>query len=100
MTHYSKYKDYKNRQNLKKNYINIFVLKYLLKNSQMPKYLRFKVMWKIQKLHDKTHFNKVKNRCITSTKVRSISRISNFSKGFLKNHLSWGKINGFKKASW
>lgn len=100
MTHYSKYKDYQNRQNLKKNYLNLFALKYLLKNSKMPKYLRFKLTWKIQKLQKEIHFNKIKNRCITSTKIRSISRISNLSKAFFRNDLNWGKINGFRKSSW
>jgi len=100
MTHYSKYKDYIRRQKLKKTFINIFVLKYLINNLQISKSVRFKIMLKLQKLHKNTHFNKIKNRCIVSTKVRSISRTSNLTNAFFKKNINWGKINGFRKSSW
>jgi hypothetical protein len=88
MTHYSKYKDYVRRQKLKKNFITIFVLKYIIKNLKITKNIRFKVMLKIQKFHKYNQINKIKNRCIVSTKVRSISRVSNLTNAFLKKNIN------------
>jgi ribosomal protein S14 len=35
-----------------------------------------------------------------STKVRAVSRLTNLTKSSFKENLKWGKLNGFKKASW
>jgi hypothetical protein len=35
-----------------------------------------------------------------STKVRSVSRLSNMTKATLKKNIQWGRLNGFKKSSW
>jgi ribosomal protein S14 len=99
MTHYSKYKDYKIRRSLKITNIKLFVLKYFLKDSNKSKNFRFKINLKIQKLYSDAFQTKVKNRCIHSTKVRSVSRISNLTKASFKDNLNFGKVNGFTKSS-
>jgi hypothetical protein len=35
-----------------------------------------------------------------STKIRAVSRVSNLTKASFKDNLKWGRLNGFRKASW
>lgn len=100
MTHYSKYSDYKIRQNFKNKQINWLILKYFLYNTKIAKNIRFKIMLKMNKFYKSFLKNRIKNRCMVSTKVRSVNRTSNLTKAFTKNYLSFGKLNGFKKSSW
>ena len=100
MTKYSKYKDYSLRKNLKEQELNVFVLKSFLLNKKIPVKLRFKIMLKTHKLYNHLLGNKYKNRCMFSTKVRSVNRLTNLTKSTFKENLKWGKISGFRKASW
>ena len=88
MTHSSKYKDYFYRQQLKKYQKDILVLKYLMKNIDISKSFRFKLMLKIQLLRKKNFKNKIKNRCMFTSKVRSVSRLSNLTKASFKSNIN------------
>jgi hypothetical protein len=87
MTHYSKYKDFQLRKELKINESNIFVLKSLLLNKKTSKKIRFKIMLKIHKVYNHLLGNKYKNRCMFSTKVRAVSRLTNLTKSSFKENL-------------
>lgn len=100
MTKYSNYKDYQLRKNLKDNELNIFVLKSFLLKKKTPKNIRFKIMLKIHKLYGGLLGNKYKNRCILSTKIRSVNRLTNLTKASFQENLKWSKLSGFRKASW
>lgn len=100
MTQYSNYKDFTLRKNIKLKQSNIFILKSFLLNKKSSKKIRFKIMLKMHRLYNALLGNKFKNRCIFSTKIRSVSRLTNLTKASFKDNLQWGKLNGFKKASW
>lgn len=100
MTKYSNYKDYKLRKDLRDNELNIFILKSFLLKKKTPKKTRFKIMLKIHKLYSGLLGNKYKNRCIFSTKIRSVNRLTNLTKASFQENLKWGKLSGFRKASW
>ena len=87
MTKYSKYKDYNLRKQLKTNELNIFILKSFLLRKETSKKIRFKIMLKIHKLYSNLLGNKFKNRCMFSTKVRSVSRLTNLTKASFKDNL-------------
>jgi len=57
-------------------------------------------MLKMHKLYHSLLGNKFKNRCIFSTKIRSVSRLTNLTKSSFRENFRWGKLSGFKKASW
>lgn len=100
MTKYSNYKDFSLRKKLKENQSKIFILKSFLLKEEISKTIRFKIMLKIQQLHKGLIGNKTKNRCIFSTKIRSVSRLTNLTKSSFRENLRWGKLTGFRKASW
>ncbi len=100
MTKYSNFKDFKLRQNLKNKQLKILILKSFLLNKENSKKLRFKIMLKLHKLYNNLLGNKIKNRCMFSTKIRSVSRLTNLTKSTFRENLRWGKLNGFRKASW
>lgn len=100
MTKYSNYKDNIRRQNLKQKQINIIILKSFLKNEYNSKSYKFKIMLKMNQLYQETLGNKIKNRCIFSTKIRSVSRLTNMTKASFKENINWGQLNGFRKSSW
>jgi hypothetical protein len=87
MTKYSKYKDFNLRKRLKENESNIFILKSFLLNKKTSKKIRFKIMLKIHKLYTGLLGNKYKNRCMSSTKVRSVNRLTNLTKSTFKEEL-------------
>lgn len=99
MTSYSKFKDYQNRQNLALNYKNLLILKSFLLNQKKDKKIRFKIMLKLNQTYNTLLGNKIKNRCIMSTKVRSVSRLTNLTKSFFSENLKKGNVSGFKKGS-
>ena len=55
---------------------------------------------KVHKLYNNLLGNKFKNRCVFSTKARAVTRLTNLTKASFNENLKWGKLNGFKKASW
>ena len=100
MTKYSNYKDYNLRKQLKINELDIFVLKSFLLRTEIPKKIRFKIMLKIHQIYNNLLGNRFKNRCVFSTKVRAVIRLTNLTKASFNENLKWGKVNGFRKASW
>ena len=80
MTKYSRYKDYNLRKQLKIKESNIFILKSFLLRIETSKKIRFKIMLKMTKLYNGLLGNKFKNRCMSSTKVRNVSRLTNLTK--------------------
>ena len=99
MTKYSKYKDYNNRKNLILRYKDLMVIKSFLLNQKKDKKIRFKIMLKLNQTYNTLHGNKIKNRCMISSKVRSVSRLTNLTKAFFSENLKTGSISGFKKGS-
>jgi len=100
MTKYSNFKDFNLRNKLKKNQMNTFILKSFLFKEETSKKMRFKIMLKMHKMYHNLLGNKFKNRCVFSTKIRSVSRLVNLTKSTFRETLRWGKLNGFRKASW
>lgn len=100
MTKYSNFKDYNLRKNIGKENEKIFLLKSFLLNQQKNKKICFKIMLKLSRTYHTLIGNKIKNRCIFSTKVRSVYRITNLTKSTFRENLRWGKVSGFRKASW
>ena len=100
MTKYSNYKDYKLRKDLKTKQKDFFLIKSFLLNKKNNKKIRFKIMLKLMRDYRSFLGNKFKNRCIFSTKIRSVSRITNLTKSSFRENLRWGKLSGFQKASW
>ena len=71
-----------------------------LAQEETSKKMRFKIMLKMHKMYHNLLGNKFKNRCVFSTKIRSVSRLVNLTKSTFRETLRWGKLNGFRKASW
>jgi ribosomal protein S14 len=99
MSKHANYKDFFLRKQLKLKQKNTFILKSLLLNEKNPKTIRFKIMLKMHKLYKDLLGVKFKNRCIFSTKIRSVSRLTNLTKSSLRDNIRWGKVTGFRKAS-
>jgi hypothetical protein len=54
----------------------------------IDKKTRFKIMLKYQQLYKKKiSQNRLKNRCMVSTKVRSVARLVNMTKATLKKNI-------------
>lgn len=87
MTHYSNYKDYELRKNLEKNEKKFFLLKSFLFNQKSPRKIRFKIMLKIDRIYSALFTQKVKNRCIFSTKVRAVYRQTNLTKSSFRDNV-------------
>ena len=100
MSKHANYKDFYLRKRLKLNQNNIFVLKSFLLNTKNSKKIRFKIMLKLHQLYKDLLGNRFKNRCMFSTKIRSVSRLTNLTKSSLRDNIRWGKVSGFRKASW
>lgn len=100
MTKFSNYKDYDLRKKIEKNEKNIFLLKSFLLNQKNSKKIRFKIMLKLSRTYSGLIGNKLINRCMMTTKIRSVSRLTNLTKSSFRDNLRWGKVSGFKKASW
>ncbi len=100
MSRHANYKDFFLRKQYKSNQKKLIILKFFLFKSQKEKKNSFKFMLKLAKLHKALFNNRIKNRCMFSTKIRSVSRLSNLTKSSFRENLRWGKLNGFKKASW
>lgn len=100
MTSYSKFKDYNNRKKLALNYKDLIILKSFLLNQKKDKKIRFKIMLKLNQTYSTLLGNKIKNRCMVSSKVRSVSRVTNLTKAFFSENLKGGFVSGFKKGSW
>lgn len=87
MSKYANYKDFHLRKRLELNQRNILILKSFLLNEKNSKKNRFKIMLKLHKLYNDLLGNKVKNRCIFSTKIRSVSRLTNLTKSSFRDNL-------------
>jgi len=87
MTKYANYKDFNLRKNLEKNQKNIFLLKSFLLNQKNSKKIRFKIMLKMDRTYNTLLGNKIKNRCIYSTKIRSVYRVTNLTKSSFRDNL-------------
>lgn len=100
MTKYSNYKDYANRIKKKEIQKKLLILKSFLLNEKNSKKIRFKIMLILTRNKLTLGSNKIINRCMYSTKIRSVSRITNLTKSSFRDNIRWGLINGFKKSSW
>jgi len=99
MTKYSNFKDHNLRQKYKKKDKQVFLFKSLLLNERNSSKIRFKIMLKLDRIYRELSYNKIKGRCMFSTKVRSISRMTNLTKSSFRDNLRLTNISGFKKAS-
>jgi hypothetical protein len=87
MTKYSNYKDFYLRQKIKVKQKKIFLLKSFLLNQKISKKIRFKIMLKFDRNYNTLIFNKIKNRCMFSTKIRAVSRLTNLTKSTFRDYL-------------
>ena len=87
MTKHANFKDFLLRKNLKTYQDDLLVLKCLLLNKKNSQKTRFKIMLKMHKLYRDLLGNKLKNRCISSTKIRSVSRLTNLTKSTFRETL-------------
>ncbi len=100
MTRHGNYKDFVLREKLKFKQNKILILKSFLFNEKNSKKIRFKIMLKMHKLYQSLLGKHFINRCMFSTKVRAVSRLTNLTKSSFRENLRWGKVSGFRKASW
>lgn len=100
MTKYSNFKDYNIRKKYKIDYSNLFLLKSMLLNQNNDIKIRFKIMLKLDTIYRELFHSRIKNRCMYSTKIRSVYRFTNLTKSTLRDNLRSGNISGFRKASW
>ena len=84
MSKHANYKDFFLRKRLKINQHNTFILKSFLLKEKNSKKERFKIMLKMHKLYRDLLGNRSKNRCIFSTKIRSVTRLTNLTKSTLR----------------
>ena len=87
MTKYSNYKDYYLRNQIKNKQEKMLLLKSFLLNQKNTKKIRFKIMLKLIKTYHSLVGNKIKNRCVFSTKVRYVSRVTNLTKASFRTAL-------------
>jgi hypothetical protein len=87
MTKHANFNDFSLRKNLKRYRERLLVLKCLLLNEKNSPKIRFKIMLKMHKVYRDLLGNKLKNRCISSTKIRSVSRLTNLTKSTLRENL-------------
>ena len=100
MSRHANFKDFHNRKKFEQNQKKILILKTLLLKGEKVNKNKLEIMLKIQQLHGALSKTKIKNRCMFSTKIRSVSRLSNLTKSAFRENFRWGKLSGFKKASW
>ena len=100
MSRHANFKDFHNRKQFEHNQKKILILKTLLLKGEKVNKNKLEFMLKIQQLHCSFNKTKVKNRCMFSTKIRAVSRISNLTKSAFRENFRWGKLSGFRKASW
>ena len=99
MTKHANFKDFLLRKNLKTYQDELLILKCILLNKKNSSKTRFKIMLKLHKLYRDLLGNRLKNRCMASTKVRAVSRITNLTKSSFRETLRWGRLCGFRKSS-
>lgn len=99
MTKYSNYKDFLLRKKIQAKQKNILILKSFLLNQKIDKKIRFKIMLKFNRNYNRLFANKIKNRCMFSTKIRAVNRITNMTKSTFRDYLHSGNVTGFRKAS-
>jgi ribosomal protein S14 len=87
MTKHANFKDFLLRKNLKTYQDELLILKCILLNKKNSAKIRFKIMLKLHKLYKDLLGNRIKNRCMSSTKVRSVSRLTNLTKSSFRENL-------------
>jgi ribosomal protein S14 len=87
MTKHANFKDFLLRKNLKTYQAELLILKCILLNKKNSAKTRFKIMLKLHKAYRDLLGNRLKNRCMSSTKVRSVSRLTNLTKSSFRETL-------------
>ena len=88
MTKYSNFKDYEHRKILRIEEGSTFIiLKSLVLRKETSNKIRFKIMLLLSNLFHTSLGKKFYNRCIFSTKVRSVNRITNLTKASFNENL-------------
>lgn len=94
-------KDYNKRLNFFKEEKKILLLKFIIRSTILPKYIREKAQNCFSKWFN---FNfskvKIKNRCIFTSRARSINQKMKMSRITFRKLASQGLLLGTKKSSW
>ena len=100
--HYLHKKDKKLRNLIMLNENKFLILKSIIKNLNLPFFLRWGAVVSLKNLNKKHFYNKTRlvNRCIITNKNSVVNKKFKLSRFELLRQIRSGNINGFKKDIW
>ncbi|KAL6240485.1 40S ribosomal protein mrp2, mitochondrial [Rhinocladiella similis] len=75
-------------------------LRYVVRNTSLPQWMRTQAQLELQKMHCYTRPTQIKNRCVMGGVARSVFRDFKMGRFMFRMHALEGSIPGVKKASW
>nr|QOI17216.1 mitochondrial ribosomal protein S14 [Hepatica maxima] len=92
--------DHKRRLLAAKYEVRRKLYKALCKDPDLPSDMREKHRYKLSKLPRNSSFTRVRNRCISTGRPRSVYELFRFSRIVFRDLASRGLLMGVKKSSW
>jgi small subunit ribosomal protein S14 len=83
-----------------KNELKRFILKSIIKNTNIPITYRYFALYNKSKLSRSSSFNQHVNKCVRTGRVWSIIKNVNYSRFVFRVESNKGNLPGFKRASW
>ena len=93
-------KDLNKRKLVYNNELKKIHMKYMIKNQSINKEIRSEYINKLNKLNRNSSKTRVKNRCISTGRARSVYKLFRLSRIKFRELASQGEIPGVTKASW
>jgi ribosomal protein S14 len=93
-------KDKKLRLNIKTIEKQQFILKFIFKNFNFLKLLRWKAFSKLKKLLRVNSKTSISNRCLSTINRKRLNYWTSFSRHIFLKLIRSGKITGMRKSSW
>ncbi len=97
---YLSFKNKRNRQEIKKHERDRFILKTILKNTNLFYLTRWKAFFKLKNIQKISSKTSVTNRCILSKRKKRLNKMLNVSRLVFLNFARIAEVNGIKKAIW
>nr|YP_005090479.1 ribosomal protein S14 [Lotus japonicus]YP_005090493.1 ribosomal protein S14 [Lotus japonicus]AET62939.1 ribosomal protein S14 [Lotus japonicus]AET62953.1 ribosomal protein S14 [Lotus japonicus] len=93
-------RDHKRRLLAAKYELRRKLYKAFCKDSDLPSDMRDKLRYKLSKLPRNSSFARVRNRCISTGRPRSVYEFFRISRIVFRGLASRGSLMGIKKSSW
>lgn len=93
-------KDKKIRQRVQKLEKSKFLLKYISKNSNFLKLIRWNAFLKLKNFLPTLSESKLSSRCIDTVNKKRLNRATLYSRHVYLKLIRSGKISGMQKSSW